>query len=431
MSAATDQPPGRSSAPWRAALRAAVVGTAFGRRLALFRDHRRADTVDRALRRGPGSGLVVDTMYRAVLGRLPSPEERAGMRRSANDGAGWDELVAGLEGSQEGVDRAVARMAPVLESKLRRQFNEGHTPAPRLVFLHIMKVGGTSLSDLIQRWVGVDRSRVHIFVDDLILTSPLLLTRLGLLAGHFPYEALSLVPHPYSTLCVLREPVARTLSHYSQLRTARIRYRDLSLDEFVFSEEFDVPSGNYQARQLAHEIGLAEAWRSFTPDIELRAAGGDPELGYPVQALFDSTPLRFDEATLLHKASENLAQIDFVGVTESLDAVGAAVARLFGATPEPAQRLNASVPVARGDIERRIVRRIEERTAVDRELYEAAVRRTRDHCLTEGFSPPLAPPVCGPRRPGCSCPRWRRTGRSCRLPRRRRTCRPRPTHRHS
>jgi hypothetical protein len=317
-------------------------------------------------------------MYRAVLGRAPSPEERAAMRRKASDGAGWGELMAGLEASDEGVDRAVARMAPVLESKLRRQFHDGRPPAPRLVFLHIMKVGGTSLSDLFQRWVGVDRCRVHIFVDDLILTSPLLLNQLQFLAGHFPYEALAVVPPPYSTLCVLREPVARTLSHYSQLRAARAQYRDLSLDEFVFSDEFDVPSGNYQARQLGHEVGLAEAWRSFTPDIELRAAGGRPEQGYPVQALFDSTPLRVDEQTLLHNAQSNLARIDFVGVTESLDAVGAAVARLFGASPEPPERLNASVPMDRQDIDSRILRRIEERTALDRELYETAVRRGRE-----------------------------------------------------
>jgi hypothetical protein len=240
-----------------------------------------------------------------------------------------------------------------------------------------MKVGGTSLSDLFQRWVGVDRSRVHIFVDDLILTPPLLLSQLRLLAGHFPYEALSFVPDPYSTLCVLREPVARTLSHYSELRSARARYRDLPLDEFVFNEEFDVPSGNYQARQLAHEIGLADAWRSYTPEEGLRAAGADPEQAYPVQALFDSTPLQFDEDTLLHRARANLARIDFVGVTESLDSVGGAVARLFGTTPERPQRLNVSVPIDRRDIDRRILRRIEGRTAVDRELYEAALSRAR------------------------------------------------------
>jgi hypothetical protein len=369
VSAATDQ---------AARLRRAVLHSSIGRRLAAFRDHGLTLGVDGALRRGPGSGLVVESMYRAVLGRPPSPEEGAAVRRKAAAGASWDELMADLEASDEGVDRAVARMAPVLESKLRRQFNDERSPAPRLVFLHIMKVGGTSLSDLFQRWVGVDRCRVHIFVDDLILTSPLLLARLQFLAGHFPYEALPVVPPPFSTLCVLREPVARTLSHYSQLRAARPRYRELSLDEFVSSEEFDVPSGNYQARQLAHEVGLANAWRAFTPDIELRAAGGQPELGYPVQALFDSTPLRVNEETLLDKAKSHLDRIDFVGVTESLDAVGAAVANLFGATPEPPQRLNVSQPMSRRDIDARILRRIEERTALDRELYETAIRRSHE-----------------------------------------------------
>jgi len=366
-----------------AALRTAshqtLLRSRFGSRLLRSGRGNPEAVLERALTRRHESALVVDTMYRSLLGRPASPEELAAMRSRASHGVGFDELLAELVTSEDSTELLMARSGPAFRAKLRRQFAQadGSATAGRLVFLHIMRVGGTSLSDSLQRWVEPDRSRVHVYVDDLVLTPPPILAQLRVLAGHIPYAALPLIPGPYSTLCVLRDPYARTISHFALLRRARDQYRDLTLDEFVSSDEFDVPSGNYQARQLAHDMDITEAWRSYSPEDLYRARGGEPLHQYPLQSLFDSVSVGFNDDELLRRATENLAQIDYVGVTEHLDTVGTAISELLGVKAEQMPRLNASPPSEAREIDARIRRRIDERTAVDRQLYEAASKRSR------------------------------------------------------
>ena len=293
------------------------------------------------------------------------------MRLRLAGGFHFDDLVAELLASAEGENALIKRSDRAFRTRLRRQFDRaGESPGqPRLVFLHIMKVGGTSLSDTFQRWMAPDRSRVHVYMDDLVMTPLPILAQFRFIAGHIPYAALPLIPGSYSTLCVLRDPYSRTISHFTHLRQVRARYRDVTLEEFVTSDEFDVPSGNYQARQLAHEMNPVEAWRSYSPELLYQARGGDPLAEYPLQSLFDSLPVGYPDDALLGRAKDNLTQIDFVGATEDLDTVGSAIAKLFGAQAEQIPRLNTSPPIDAREIDSRIRRRIDERTAVDRELY--------------------------------------------------------------
>jgi len=334
----------------------------------------------RALLRQRDSALVVDTVYRSLLGRPPNLQEQATVLGKLAHGVPLDDLLAELLASEEGENLLMVRSRRAFRTRLRRQFDRADDDGgtARLVFLHIMKVGGTSLSDTFQRWMAPDRSRVHVYMDDLLMTPAPILAQLRLLAGHIPYAALPMIPGSYSTLCVMRDPYARTISHFTHLRQVRDRYRAVTLDEFVTSDEFDVPSGNYQARQLAHEMNPIEAWRSYSPEHLYQARGGDPLADYPVQSLFDSLPVGYPDDELLERATEHLAKVDFVGVTEHLDTVGAAIARLFGADAEQIPRLNTSPPMDPREIDSRIRRRIDERTAVDRQLYEIAVRRARD-----------------------------------------------------
>jgi hypothetical protein len=337
------------------------------------------DALDRGLLRRRESALLADALYRSLLGRAASREEEATVRERAAQGVSFDGLVKDLLSSEEGVDQAIARSGPAFRSKLRRRFSSRAAGAfgPRLVFLHIMKVGGTSLSDSFQRWVAPDQARVHVYMDDLLLTPAPILAQLRLIAGHIPYGALPLIPGPYDTLCVLRDPFSRTISHYTHLRAVRDRYRDVTLDEFVSNEEFDVPSGNYQARQLAHDLDILEAWRSYSPEDLYAARGGDPLHEYPLQSLFDSLPVNFSDDELLRRSTEHLDRIDYVGVTDDLDGIGSAIARLFQVKAEPMPRLNPSPPLDPREIDIRLRRRIDERTAVDRELYQKAQQRAR------------------------------------------------------
>lgn len=321
---------------------------------------------------------MADLLYRVLTGRPATVGEQAELHRRARAGASVMDLSHELKATSEGARVIVHGIAPALRTYLRSQFDdEVQTAGPRLVFIHIMKVGGTSLCDLFSRWVPSDRAMLHAFADDFVLTPTPILGNLRIIAGHLPYTALSLIPPPFGTMTVLRDPFSRTLSHYSHMRSAYPAYRGLSLEQFVFDEVYEL-SGNYQARQLAHQIDLAGAWTTYSPEQVVISTGGDPMVEHPLAALFDSGPIGLDDNALLATARANLDSIDIVGITENLDRVAAQAAAYFGQTFESIDRLNVSPKVGRDEISDRIRRRIDERTAIDRELYDQARRRSKD-----------------------------------------------------
>lgn len=336
---------------------------------------------DQALARPRDAAVVVATVFRTVTGRRPTPGERAELVRRVRSGWDFEALVEHLEATPEGLHHASERAPRLarqfLEQEILAEGGPAAAAAAPVLHLHIMKTAGTSMSELLKQWAGPGRSRVAIPLDDLAVLPPPLLARLRAVSGHIPYEAVTILPGPFQTVTVLREPVGRTLSHYRELRRRQKAARDLSLDEFLHSDVYDAPSGNYQARSLAHTIDLAGAWVSYSPLQSYLAAGGDPGQPYPLQSLFDSTPILMSDEELLKRASRNLASIDLVGVTEDLDSLAARVASLFGVQQVTVPILNASEPSDRADLPARTRRLIEQRTEVDRELYEQAVRLAR------------------------------------------------------
>lgn len=337
-----------------------------------------------ALRRRRDGSIAVNAAFRSVLGRDPDEAERAVLLRRAKEGLDFDTLVDELLAGSEGLNRVSRRWSAVVRGELDRRLQSGliEAPAagPRMVFLHIMKAGGTSVSEMLSTWVAPSRSMTGVPLDDIVLMPKPQLAGLSLITGHIPFEAISLVPGEFSTACCLREPFQRTISHFQELRRTGESHSELGLDQFLSDEEYAVPSGNYQARQLAHTIGLSGAWLEYSPMVRYVEAGGSPTYPYPLQALFDSTPLAVDDEELFSLALRNLASIDFVGITAELDDLAARLAGVFGVSTPVLPRLNVSAPFERSSVTSAQRKRIDERTAVDRELYERALWMSRqDH----------------------------------------------------
>jgi hypothetical protein len=281
-----------------------------------------------------------------------------------------------LKASPEGAKTTVHGIVPALRTYMRPRFDPatGRQVSPRLVFLHFMKVGGTSLSDLFAQWFSPEDARVHMFLDDVALTPAPILASYRVLAGHIPYCALPLIPASFKTLVVLRDPVSRTVSHYLTLRSAEPAYADLTLDRFVADDTFDALCRNYQARYLAHDIDIARAWREYSPEWLVASTGGEPSMAYPLAALFDSGPVSDPEDALLEKAAGNLETIDYIGTTDDLSRVARLVADLFGRPSADlwAPRLNVSAPFDTSQLGARTLNQIEEKNSVDIELYRMA-----------------------------------------------------------
>jgi hypothetical protein len=319
---------------------------------------------------------VTDVLYRVLLDRPAKRSELADMRRRAIDGTPLLTMAHELKASCEGSRITVHGIVPAMRTYVRPLFDPatGKLTLPRLVFLHFMKVGGTSLCDQFAGWFPEEQVRVHLFVDDVALTPAVILAQLRLIAGHLPFASLPLIPPPYQTMAVLRDPFSRTLSHYSHLKAVSPAFGHLTLEQFVFDENFQL-SGNYQARQLAHDMDVTNAWRAYSPEQLVSSTGGDPLIAHPLASMFDSGPTGQSDEELLRNAAANLDRIDFVGTTEDLDDLAGRAATLFGLPAAPVGRLNVSPPLPAREIDDRIRRKIEERTAVDRELYDLAKQR--------------------------------------------------------
>ena len=335
-------------------------------------------TTDEGLHRRRDAALVVASVFRSLTGREPDESERAALLARTTHGLDFEGLVNDLQASRSGVELTVDKARVALRQSLEADIVEyGTEPGPaRVLYLHLMKTAGTSLSEMLRRWAGPGRSRVGLPLDELLVMSRPELGRMRAIAGHFPFEVIGILPGVFQTATVIREPVGRTLSHFQEVRRQHDPDGELTLDEFVHSEVYAVPSGNYQARQLAHTIDLDQAWIGYSPMQRYLQAGGQPDQAYPLQALFDSTPIFMSDEDLLKQASAHLSQIDIVGVTDHLETLTARLGGLFGAPTDAVPRLNTTPASSHPDVPVALRREIERRTEVDRQLYEQALKLT-------------------------------------------------------
>jgi hypothetical protein len=281
-------------------------------------------------------------------------------------------------------------LANAVRARMSRAVKARRGPRPPLYFVHIMKTGGTALATALAHLnnaANAGTSVTEIFLDQFVLRDPNEWREVGFVTGHLPWEARELLPPATRTLTVLRDPVDRTLSHYWQLSVnpaVHAESPDFSLEEFVESPRWNTLCRDYQARQLAHRVDLANAGTTYVP-AERFAGLGPPfptEHQYPLQSFFDCSPLTLTGATLERAALASLSEIEFVGVTEELDALYREVAARIWSVDDPPMlgRENPSHDrPRRATLSSELLRRIEEMTAVDHALYEAAQRRSPRH----------------------------------------------------
>jgi hypothetical protein len=310
--------------------------------------------------RAPSHAQFVDDGYRALLEREPDGAGRHHyVRGLRTGGVTREQVLRHLGGSSEAAKAMLER--PGMQDFVAHFASKAPEGVPGVCFLHTMKCGGTALthglSELADPWPRL----IEVWADQLVCMPRPLLERTMLVTGHLPYPVLDLLPESTVAVTVVREPVSRTLSHLSHLRTHGGR-PDLTVEQFVRGDEWAWAWRNYQARQLASEVPVRDAWLGRVP------AGS-------LQAMVDG-PLPFPEHELCDRAQARLAGIGIVGVADDLDAVVRKVADLWGKPPRALARENTSLaPLRDADVPAALLDEIRAGTAVDAALYEAAKQR--------------------------------------------------------
>lgn len=249
------------------------------------------------------------------------------------------------------------------------------------VFLHVPKTAGKTLASVIEdqhtaRWSEFKRDEWHPKAAAQAVREWNQSHRdaLQIFHGHQHYGIDAYLSIPVTYYTVLRDPVERVISHYYYVQQShaprdrheaargshpdrqRVQEGRLSLQEYVSSgycEEMD----NGQTRLLAGESGL-----------------------------YDRVPFGKCTTNLLETAKKNMSrQMGVVGLTEEFDASLLLIQRLCGwSTPYYRSHNITPQRPRRADIAPEALRAIEERTVLDRQLYDYGVQLFRERVAAQG-----------------------------------------------
>jgi hypothetical protein len=251
-------------------------------------------------------------------------------------------------------------------------------------FLHIPKTGGTSMRLIMAERYG-DRLCPAAMWDDFFRAPELRSTSYDAYAGHFGMDLPKFLRTHMRVFTLLREPIARTRSHYLEVRrTTTHPLHDLvstqTLRDFVFDPATVPMVVNFQARYLASTgLALEEFSCIFTPYWHSR---------YTLSVAWETASCYVDTSTLKEAAMSALRSLDFVGLTEDFKEELRRLQKIFGFRSIHVPRSNAS-PREDADqpIEPDVEQRIRYLTSVDAELYTAAQELRKQSKLTSATTP--------------------------------------------
>jgi hypothetical protein len=227
----------------------------------------------------------------------------------------------------------------------------------RFFFVHVQKTGGTALFKRFKRHFGERAVYPDASDGDVVTVAPqlsvdVLMERwlercdeIAIVTGHFPLCTTELLGGGFTTLTVLREPVARTLSYLRHHRKLTPTDHDKAL-EAIYDDEF-----GYQTLVHNHMVKMF----SLTP-----------------HEMTDGTltPVKFTPAHL-DRAKSQLATVDVLGLQERLDEFCEDLTQRFGWQLGEPLHANRTEPVSVSESFRV---RIAEDNWMDVELYDHARR---------------------------------------------------------
>jgi hypothetical protein len=226
--------------------------------------------------------------------------------------------------------------------------------ATTIFFVHVMKTGGATFRRHIEANLGVEHVYPNPELDEDLLIANLRIPYLlelpeerhraiAAYTGHFPFIVTELLPGPFVTLTVLRDPVERTISYLKHCRRYQEQHRGLPLEEIYEDERY------YRTLMDNHQTKVF----SFTPED-----GADS-----IWTIVDVDQARLD------RACANLEAVDVLGLHEHYDEFVAEASARFGWPPAAPPSWHVSEPEAVAPSFRR---RIASDMAADIELYEFA-----------------------------------------------------------
>ncbi len=274
----------------------------------------------------------------------------------------------------------------------------------KFFFVHVMKTGGTSFAEIVRQNFEPQerypeaclaenanfgrRTASYIHVPTIVSEVNENIAALRMVAGHIPYATRRLFAGTFTTLTVLRHPVARTLSYLKHCRNFHPEHTAMSFEEIYEQAWFNAMFiGNYQTKifSMTAEEALDESKTAIdtSPIPSLEALRREEQPDDEVLQFQQRNPARyilelFASATArvtvdqqrLQTAINNLRDVELIGVTERYEAFLRRLSSDHGWRVGTVPRENAGSNEA---ISMDFARRIEQDNSADMALYEIAL----------------------------------------------------------
>ncbi len=238
-----------------------------------------------------------------------------------------------------------------------------------LYFLHIPKTAGTTFTRILdQPFQAEEICPAQLWRDFLKLTS-VNLSAYRLYRGHFYYYFVDHLLIQPMMLTFLRDPIQRSISHYEHIIREPGHYlyaKSLelgSLRAFLLDDATRPMIVDFQTRSIGMDLDPVQIASRLTED--------DLE-GLRLEQILESTLPTEPSQSLLNRAKNRLAEIEFVGITERFDESVELLRKTLTAnelTAVEPQNLSSN-PIARTSIDAETLELLTASLQLDLELYK-------------------------------------------------------------
>lgn len=255
--------------------------------------------------------------------------------------------------------------APLLSTKINWKFHHNKSyktkEGPLYYFVHIPKTAGTTFRLLLEnsfKPINVLPSQRDIIKNGGTYPSFNRLKELldersrqtRFVTGHFPYSLHSVFSNQVIKMVFLRDPIDRVLSNIFHMKNNDDTFKDLSL-EYIYERGISHFS-NLQTRHLI-----------------------DAEFSSKMQFL-ERNKL---QGNLFSQAKFNLADCDFVGMTEHFEASVLLANKMFGFDLNPNKKVNVTKKKSTASPE--LIELIKKQNRMDTKLYKFGMQKFKYLCM--------------------------------------------------